>query len=539
MIIPFCRNWPRSAVLPALVLIVITSQVRAVKTPEGQGGGREAFNGTAAPPADAGSQAPVRLTLEEAIKMALHNNLDIRMAGYQPPIAATKVDAELSVFDPVFSSTTGYSSSHSPVFTVFAGKQPHTRTWKYSSSLQANTLSGGVLALSIQSSKTTTNDPFVSSVSPYYQTSASLQLSQPLLKGAGTDIARTNIIIAQNNLRMSTLDFQDKVMDLVLNVETAYWNLAYARANIEPKKKSLKAALELLKNNKIKYDAQALPRVEVTRARARAAEREQDLVTAEAVLRNAEDTLRGLLGPDALSLLSTAPIIAVSPATVHAEQLELASSVNYALAMRPDVRQQMITLESRDILLARARNQLLPEVDIQATYAINGLGATSHDDVEDLTTFNNTAFSAAISLQIPLGNRRARSGYTSARYQRLQDITALALLQQKVSLSVKNAIRSVATSLKQIDTARLRVEAATQQLSDERDRYDVGLSISLDVLDAQEALQKAESAKIASVYAFNQAMANYYRQTGQILQRYNITVLSPAIIRKGNETCLP
>ena len=418
MTIPPHRNWVCLVASLAFLLLVVTAPARTAETPAGQGGDQALVSDAPDSPGESGgradAEAPVRLTLSEAIEMALRNNLDIRIAGYQPPIMATEVDAQLSVFDPVFSSTTGYSTSHNPVFTVFAGKQPHTRTWSHSTGLQVNTLSGGVLALSMANSRTATNDAFVSPVSPYYQTIASLQLSQPLLKGAGTDIARSNIVIAQNNFRMSTLDFQNKVMNLVVNAENAYWNLAYARANIKPKKKSLKAALELLKNNKIKYDAQALPRVEVTRAKARAAEREQDLVTAEAVLRNTEDTLRGLLGPDALPLLSTAPIIPVSPATIHAEQLELASSVNYALATRPDVRQQMLSLETRDILLARAKNQLLPQVDIQATYTINGLGTTSHDDAEDFATLDNTGFSAGISLQVPLGNRRARSAYTSS-----------------------------------------------------------------------------------------------------------------------------
>jgi len=322
-------------------------------------------------------------------------------------------------------------------------------------------------------------------------------------------------------------------MNLVLNVINAYWELVFAREDLKAKQKSLQAAEDFLRNIKIKVAAGALAELEIVRAQARAAERQEAIVTAAAKIKDAEDRLRQLFGSPDFPLLSIAEINPADQPTVHAQRLDLASSVNYALSTLPEVRTQLIQIESADLIVARNRHLLLPQLDLTATYLINGLADTRNESIEVVSTMDEAQGSLGLRFSVPLGNRSARGTYTESRYQRLQTLTNYAATERDVTLSVKKAIRDVNTTLQSVTTNRVRVQASQQQLEAEQNKYAVGQNISLDVLDAQEALQQAESALIASIVNFNKAMANYYRQTGRILSVNSIRIQPPAAITTG------
>ena len=478
------------------------------------------------------------LTLSQAITKALSSNLDLRISSYDPLIAEEDIGRALSDFDPRITGTVSYSFQREPSFSAII-PTTRTRRWTFNAGLETRVLSGASLALSTRNVRTSTNNFFISEVSPFYTTELALSITQPLMRNAGVDINRTSILIAQNNFRIGKHQFEEQVMQLVLDVETAYWNLVFARDDLTAKMRSLEAAEAFLRDMRIKADAGAVAPIEVTRARARVAERQEAIVTATAQISNAEDALRRLLRQHTSSFLSTDQIVPTDAPTVHAEQLSLAQSVNYALSRRPQILRQRIALESYDILIARAKNQLLPQVDLFGTYSLNGLGDSWSDNFDMVGTLDMRSISTGLSVSIPIGNRRARSEYSQTRYERHQALANYAITERDVTLSVKRAIRDVSTSLQSIETNRFRVEASREHLEAERQRFEVGQSVSLDVLDAQEALQQAESALIAATVRFRQAMAAYRRHTGSILEDTDIHVLAPSTVTRKSEPLFP
>ncbi|MHC4712059.1 MAG: TolC family protein [Planctomycetota bacterium] len=487
-----------------------------------------------------GETAPAvsTLTLAEAIALAMRANLDLRVAGYSPLIFNEEIGRALSEFDPTVGSAFGYSSQRTPSFSTTI-PTTSTRRWNLDLGLGTKTLSGASLSVSMMNYETRTNNLFISSESPFYETRISFSLTQPLLRNAGVDVNRTGIVIAQNNLRISVFDFEEQVMDLLLDVSNAYWNLVFFREDMKAREKSLQAAEDFLKNTQIKLDAGAVPEIEVTRARARVADRQQQIVISRAAISEAEDRLRSLLGTDKSLLMSTAPIVPTDVPSVRADNLDLPASVNYALSGRPDIRRQRVVLESYDLLVAQAKNQLLPQVDLEATYALNGLGDTWGDNFHMIGTLDQRDITAGLTFSVPIGNRSARSGYSRTRYERLQALTRYAIVERDITLAVKDAIRAVSTSLQSVETSRVRVQASAEQLEAEKSKYDVGLGISLDVLDAQEALQQAESALILSTVSFTKAMNAYHRQIGRILPRYEITVAPPTAVSRNGDPLFP
>jgi len=499
------------------------------------------------------------LSLSEAITLSLRNNLDIRVAGYTPKISATDIDRQLSQFDPTASASLTYSSQKPPAVQTISKQKigPATQVTKApfqqdtsitaaNGGLSVKSLSGGTIGLTTSdahnmvTTRTTFNLPVVQKQN-YYAGTLGLSVVQPLLRNAGVAFNTSGILIAKNNARVSALTFENNVMDLVLGVDQAYWNLVFTIEDLKSKEKSLQAAQDFLKNNEIKYAAGALEKVEVSRARAAVAAREQGIVVSKAAVKDAEDRLRTLLDSPRYEILSSSKLFPTDKPSIYAVEIDQDASVHEALALRPDLRELVITAESAGIMIARAKNQLLPEVDLAATYTLNGVGDSWAGGYNDIFETEHRGLAAGITFSVPLGNRAARADYASASYQKLQTLAQLASSQRNVAYAVKKAIRDIRTSLQSIDASRVAVQAAKEQLDAEVQKYAQGQSIALDVLNAQNDLQQAESTYIASVASFNIAMASYYRQTGTVLRKFGITVAAPAEItcEAGPEKLFP
>jgi outer membrane protein len=498
----------------------------------------------------------MQLSLAQAMTLTLRNNLDVRVAGYQPQIDATQIDRQLSQFDPFVSAGAAYSTQHPPAIPVTsvtpnvpapnnkpvtADVQQETKTTQVQGGMSVKTITGATASMGVSDTKTDSRSrslfgTTVLQTEKFYEGALTFQLSQPLLKNAGVEFNKAGITIAQNNAKVSALTFENQIMDVLLNVDAAYWNLVFAREDYKAKEKSLQAAQDFLKNNEIKYEAGALAKIEVTRARAGVAARQQAIVVARAVIRDAEDRLRTFLDTPKYDVLSTAYLYPTDRPSVYAVEINVPESVHRALVLRPDIRQQLITLESIGIVVARAKNQLLPEVDLQATYLLNGVGDSWQGGFNDMMTLEGKGVTAGVTFAVPLGNRSARADMTAARYQRLQGLASLASLQRTATYGVKKTVRDASTSLQSIDASRVAVQAAQEEVEAEIQKFDVGQSTALDVLNAQNDLQTAESTYIASVVSFNISMANYYRQTGQILEEFGVRISAPDTIQCAKDS---
>jgi len=562
------------AVVFVLLLTLLSCAAWAAEAAAGQGGAEVPQGAAPAGPAletgapqaetpgagaNAGEEAAegITLSLSDAIFKALKNNLDVRVVGFEPRITAMEIDRQQSAFDPVASASLTYDSLTPPYTTTartdsVVGVPGVTNTTvrtktdaevtAAAAGVSVKSTLGGTFSVEATQQKNdvvtriSANDAGTVAktltVEDDYSSGVTFGFVQPLLKNAGTGVNTTNVRVAQNNTRVSTYQFEDQIMNLVLNVEAAYWNLVLSLENLKVMEKSLQAAQDLLRKNLAEKEAGVLPPIEVTRARARVADRNAAIVAAQASIRDAEDDLRKILDSPDFAYLSTQSIRPTDAPSVNPQELDLASAVHTALARRPDIRQQVVILESLGLQVVRAKNQLLPEVDLQATYRINQFGDSWGDG---FNTLDRSDLSAGIVLSLPLGNRLARSQSARARYQKLQGLVSLESLERTVTLAVKKAVRDVKTNLEQIDANRLRKQYAQENLEVEVQKYEVGQNISLDVLDAQDALQQAESAYIQSIIGFNIAMVRYYRATGEILEKKGIEVLPLAVIKTDSQ----
>ncbi|HEY7675752.1 MAG TPA: TolC family protein, partial [Candidatus Methylomirabilis sp.] len=251
-----------------------------------------------APAGAGGAETTFSLTIKESILLALKNNLDITIEGFNPRIREGDIATAKAAFDPVFTGSVTAARSRTQTNTasfipgsLFADDR---RTFTYNLQLNDKLPTGASAQLAWTNERQRSNS-FGINFNPNYVTGLTLTLTQPLLKNFGIDVNETPIKLAINNRQIARSTLTTRIYDVVTNTQNAYFDLVSAIEQLEVARRSLALARDLVDLNKARVRAGVAAPVEVTQAEAQAAAREQDVLIAEKAVKDAEDNLRIIL----------------------------------------------------------------------------------------------------------------------------------------------------------------------------------------------------------------------------------------------------
>lgn len=351
------------------------------------------------------------LTLEDAISLALENNLDISVQRYAPWIADTAVlraksgqGTAAGSFDPTLTSSFAWDRRSFPVNNPFlsGGGLTQSALTQYTTDgnlgYQQGFATGTAYSITFNNRRTSTTSAS-NFLNPSISSSMIFAFQQPLLNGLGFVSNKRGLRLARNNKRIADLTFNNQVIITVSAVQNMYWNLVFAREDVKVKMRSVELAQKLLNDNKRQVEIGTLAPIEVVRAEAEVARTGQDLIVSQTFLLQQQTLLKNAItkNPMQASLLDVELVPTdqiVKPAVVEAAPL--VEAVNEAWQNRPDVRQAQIDLENREISRKATRNAMLPTLTLAGQYGGQGLGGNSL-----LTTLTPTGNFAA-DLNSPL-----------------------------------------------------------------------------------------------------------------------------------------
>jgi outer membrane protein TolC len=487
----------------------------------------------ATPPAESPAPAPadvgeLRLSLRDAVVLALKNNLDIAIANYNPKITAEGIIIQKAVFDPVASLTADGNRTVTPTSSVLAQGQGTTLATQ-NFDLRLHSLARfGARTVGLTNNRFDTTSAFAqppNGINPSYTTVFTLSLTQNLLKNFGPDVNTAPIKIARNNQAISVTQLRLQANKVITSVHTAYWNLVFAIENLEVQRRSLRLAKDLEALNRARVRAGVAAPVEVTQAEAQAAAQVQNVILAEKAVRDAEDQLKLIINiPDgeriwARSIMPfDAPPFEVAPVSMEA-------SIQEALEKRPEYAEAKLTLLNNDINLRVARNQLLPSLQLQGSIGLNGLNeidkgfGSSYSGATGLTSGDFTSWSAALVLTYPLGNRSARSALIQAKLTDDQSRTSLLNLKRQIVSQVREAVRRIEANVQLVESTRLARVLAEEQLRVEQKRLEAGVTTTFNVLQFQRDLASAQAFEVQAITTYNQNLANLELVKGTVLEK--------------------
>jgi len=471
------------------------------------------------------------MSLADAVLKALQNNLDIHIGRQTKESRLADIIIEQAKFDPTVSLNGQYNRQVAPLNRPILGftganLQDITKFDQNTSTVTAditqNLASGANYDLNYSPQRSYVSGPNTFLFNPAWTGGLALTVTQPLLKNFGTDINRTFITIAQNNATVEQHVFLDRVLTVVASVEQTFWEMVFANENLKVAQAALKAAEELLASNRAKAKAGVMSIVDVLQAEAAVASRVEQILVAEKSIRDQEDQLRRLLNPVEEELRQDLRLLPTDPPITSLEPISLQETIDIAMERRPEILQAGKNVETSELNVKFAKNQLLPTLSVQGTMGLSGLGSDYGDATKRNFGGDFYNYGAGLVLSYPIGNRSAYSTYNKRQLESRNAQSSLQSVRQQVIVGVREAVRRVQTDFKRIETTRSARIMAEKQLQAEQERLKVGLSTTRFVLDFQRDLATAQGNELRATVDYNKSLSNLARNKATTLDRYNL-----------------
>lgn len=476
------------------------------------------------------------LSLRQAVVQGLQTNLGLQASAQQIPIAEAGIAVAQGRFDPLLFADSGAGNSRTPPTQEY--ESAFERRYHAAVGLQKTFRSGLSGDITLGNERIEDDSP-LATLSPYNRSYLVLDLTQPLLRDFGTAANTTEIALGQNELARSTNLYMDRASRLGAEIEVAYLRLALAREKLLLRIKARSLASDLLSGNKQEFAAGTVPISEVQEAQTAVASRNERVIAARQDVETANNTLLDLMEVPAQDPLRTATLT-TGPVLFVAEKIPApADAFQQALDQRPDLAATRLEVESKDIRLRYADNQMLPRLDLEATLGLNGLSGdktgvapTEYDGgyldaTEGMAQRDGYQWYAGVRFSYPLGNRTAQARHDQAAVQKKQTILKLKRLEDTIDTEVRNALVAVNRSNERIEVSDHLLQLAQTTLQQEMIRLKEGLSDTFRVLKFQNDLIDAELGQLDARIDYQLGLVSLYRSMGTNLA-HNGILLQPS-----------
>jgi outer membrane protein TolC len=484
------------------------------------------------------------ISLQECLAIALKNNIALGIKVVQLENQEGLLNQAKEKFLPTLTFGLGKSKTNTPSYSWIEaeGGAISAESQAFIGEIVQALWLGGTLTLDVGTSQYESNERF-QTINPRYEGSVTLKLVQPLLRDMGNRISRKDIIIARNNRNISLNELKSALLDTVYHIEELYWNLVYAERNLEAKKQAVKLAEDLLTKNRKMAELGVIAEIEILSAEAETASRRAEILEAQALLENSRDELVSTINLGAEKDGADVEIHPGDDPYCEEKSLDVQESLSLALANRPDFLNTGITLDSKNLELGHAKNQMLPALNVTAEYWSPGLSGTKilyrddnpltgevigiipgaiGDAFKNAMDFNYKNWSLYFSLNVPLNTLFSRGAYVAARTKRREAQLLRLELERQIKLELATAVRSAFSNYQRIQATRTARELAEKKLLAEEKRQAAGLSTSYMVLQYQRDYTLAVSTELRAVCDYSLALARMERVQGTSLQAKQI-----------------
>lgn len=483
------------------------------------------------------------LSLGDAVRIAVRNNLDLEVEQYNRKIARRQIVVERAVFDPFFNVSYTREDHREPSVSPFVigterfiGVEVNPfEVNSVNSSLRGSTLLGTTYQLSVSESRFDNPEASLFSLNPRYSSRAAVTITQPLLRNAWYGINAASLRVARNNLRLSQEQVQLIAIDTVFTVVSAYWDLAFAHMNYQARLSALRVALEQLRIDRQKVQVGTLARIDITTSESQVARRKTEFDQAITQLENARDDLlvqMNYTGKDSLKKLfelrdekSPFDNILVLPSTPAVTELVIPDrtlSLHRAFGLRPEYRRINYQIRNQDISTDVARNRLLPILDVTGTWTQLGLDRTLSDSIDSITGGRFYNWEVGVTLEFPLTYRGPINEYRNAQDELNKLYVQKQALENTIVIEVDRAIRDLQAAFRAVQNLHQEVVLQQALLEAEKTKLRVGKSIAYTVTQIENDLVDIQAQELRAKTDFEKAKAAYERAVGTLLDSHGI-----------------
>ncbi len=376
---------------------------------------------------------------------------------------------------------------------------------------------------------------------PFHAPSTSATFTQPLLRGRGRSVNLRFIRIANVDKQVSRLVFEQQLLETVYGISRLYYDLVSLGENIGVKEEALAAAQRLYDDDHAQVEQGTLAPIELTRVQAllsgsrldliqaRSEYRQQEVILREQVLRSLTDPaarFASIVPTDHIAVPATAPVLDVPALTAD------------ALNTRPDLAQAALQVQANEISAKATANSVRPLLNVYANVQTRGTSLVPYQTLGSAGTGQlqvpaaltqgglrlSTIYQGGIQLNLPLRNRIAQADAARDAVQLRQSQGRTAKLENDVRQQVENASIALESAHQAYGAAVESRNYQQQLLQAEIDKFSVGASTNLLIVQDEAYLAQARSTEVAARSDYMKAQLSLDRALGDLLRKNGIAL---------------
>jgi outer membrane protein TolC len=485
------------------------------------------------------------LGLRDAILLTLENNSNVQIDETQVESQKFNLLSQFSPFDPSLQSsliinrysTLGYSQLQGVGVSTNAisnslsqtGQVTYTQTFSPGTNIQA----------AISTNKSSSNNSYFY-YNPFFNSTLTFTITQPLLRGAGRFANTALIQIARRSLNQSRSSFEAEVNDAIFQVVNQYWTAVQARGALDVQQKSQKLAEASYDRDKRLLELGALPPLDIYRSQSEVAARKVEVIQAAYALTQAEEALRLTIGADRDAQAHSLELNLTEKPQPDSEleNINADSALDQALKQRPELDAANDALANDETSIKLAHNQLEPNLQVSGFYQSAGLGGNQYNlftgqfiapggfgsSMSQLFGFGYPGYGGTLSLTLPIKNRAGQAVMGNALVSRTHDLYASGQIREQITREVHDAVHQLEEARQALAAGATSFDLAQKTLTSEQRKYELGAETNYFVLDAQTKLAQAELILLQTQVNYRVALAAVGHSTGDLINPYHVQI---------------
>lgn len=490
------------------------------------------------------AQPFVGISLNDAIGMALLKNPDLAIAAANTRVASYQIAAARGAYDVRFFVEPSIKhDTVAPQNAFFSGPNfgPITQNYQNLQAGVSGQLENGA-QYNVNVSQTRVDDnTIINAFNPYYLASLNVSVTQPLLRNGRFNDTRRSIQLASVNSNLTQAQTLSSVSNTISTVENTYWDLVAAWRNVAIQEAALhQSVLQQQSNARLARRGVAAP-IDAVESSTQVAIYQDNVFAALQSVSTLQNELKSLIVDNPADPIWRANLVPTSSVLQIPSVPPLERLLAQALQTRPEIAQVEAARQQADINLAYAKNQTLPQVDLQLQYQGNGfagnalppvggafgsatpppyLGGTYNQAYGNIGRF--PTYSAGVVIGAPLGNHSAKANLSAANEQERIAQLQRNGIDERITFEVRNALQAYQSALSRLYAARQARAAADQVFASEQRKFRNGASTTFLVLQRQIELVQDQGRELQAQTALNKAIVELQRVDGTILTTNNV-----------------
>ncbi len=515
-----------------------------------------------------------KMSLQEVIERTLKNDRDLAVSRILREESDYNIKAARGAYDPVIGLRADDQKSVTPVASSLGGAANGKLTQKQldlTPSLSGvSPWLGSTYELDFNTSRVNSDNQFLN-LNPQYPSSVGIKLTQPLWRGLRYDDNRHRLQVALQNRNLTTEQLRQRVIEVVTQAVQAYWELDYARRNLDVQIEAVRLAEQQFASNRRQAEQGLLARIDVVAAQTQMATFRQNVFTAQEALTRSENALKQMITPNRNDLLWSTALVPETAAPATIALPDLAAATKQAVDTRPELKQNDLSIEINRLDARLNRELAKPRIDLFGNASLAGLAGLSVVQASNplaggfgglITRLNELSALAALppldttslfsstippfliggvgqslsnigagtfptvqfglNLSIPIRNRTAsaNSAISAAEGKRLKALHDQ--VEMLIEADVRNSLQGASSAQARYGASILARQSAEEQYASEQRQLQSGTSTVFLVLQRQTDLIAARTREVRAQADLAVAAANLDRATASTLDTLKI-----------------